>query len=161
MVAHHPSDATQGSLVQLVDQKHVVRYVELAADTVSRPGPEAKAWVIRGVTDEDHCRDAAIAASLESFQHEARSDPLALPFRHDGQRPESHKREIWSIHQRHWGEQDVPDDRPGVLGNEGNEWRDPFPQGINEIGFRTGFEGGQIDGSHALRVRPPLVANVH
>ena len=55
----------------------------------------------------------------------------------------------------------VPDDRPGVFGNEGNEWRGLFPQGINEIGFRAGFEGGQIDGSHALRVRAPFVANVH
>ena len=71
MVAHHPSDATQGSRFQLVNQKHVVRYVELAADTASRPGHEAKAWVIRGVTDEDHCRDAGPAAPLESVQHEA------------------------------------------------------------------------------------------
>ena len=159
MVPDRSADTTKRAFVQLAGQEHVVRHVVLAADTKTRRGHEAKAWIVRGVTDDDDCPGARTAASFETGHHEARPDALALPFRCDGHGGQPQNWEMWSTHQRYWREQDVPNDRRAVFGNKGDNRRGLIPQGVNEIGFRAGLKGGQIDSPHALFVPMPLVAN--
>jgi hypothetical protein len=84
-----------------------------------------------------------------------------LSRRYDSHRCQPHQRKRWFAHEDQWRKQDVPNDVPVLLGNEGNDWCGVLSQGIDKVRFYARFERDKVDCADTFCINRTFFSNVH
>src|SRR5688572_6896341 len=105
------------------NHEDVIGHIVLGRQPKLRRRHKAKSWVILRVPEQRDYGSAELPAFVEPRMHESGANALPLSVCRNCHRCETHNFKLAIRIQRHWREQNVPNNRAVVIRDQRDDWR--------------------------------------